>query len=292
MAFPGNMVIAEMLLNLCSLAKKSGHAGIFGGGQGGHRSHIAGSIVGFGVFLLMATAFLACSRPVAAPSSPALPPVAKAVSRMGYSIQVGAFAVPENATRLAEALSRQGLESTCFHGSDGLYRVRFGNFGTREEAMERAKALEEAGVIDVFHVVNPPEPSQSLSGSELVSLRQQLVEMAMAQLGTPYLWGGSTKEGFDCSGLVMAVYRLNGYVLPRNSREQFRAGEPVEKTLLQAGDLVFFATRRPGQVSHVGIYIGEGEFIHAPSRGKRVRKESLSGRYFSERFMGARRYFG
>ena len=85
---------------------------------------------------------------------------------------------------------------------------------------------------------------------------------------------------------------LNGLDLPRNSRDQFRAGTPIKRSALRQGDLVFFATgRRSPRVTHVGIYTGGGRFIHAPGRGKTIRSASLTNGYFKRRFVGARRYF-
>ena len=117
-----------------------------------------------------------------------------------------------------------------------------------------------------------------------------LLQRAMALLGTPYRWGGTSPErGFDCSGLVGYVYRTAlGIDLPRVSRDQARAGERVvDRAAMAAGDLVFFGRR--GRVDHVGIYVGEGKFVHAPSRGKDVTVSSLDGGYWAGRFLQARR---
>ncbi|MDO4905855.1 MAG: C40 family peptidase [Lautropia sp.] len=113
---------------------------------------------------------------------------------------------------------------------------------------------------------------------------------AMAQVGRPYRWGGSAPgEGFDCSGLVQYVYReALGIELPRTSREMSTHGTSVKRDALAPGDLVFFQTsRRPN--SHVGIYIGDGRFVHAPSSGSLVRVESMDKRYWTRRFNGGRR---
>ena len=113
---------------------------------------------------------------------------------------------------------------------------------------------------------------------------------AVRQVGTAYHWGGrSPKTGFDCSGLVAHAFaRAWGLELPHNAHAQSKAGKPVRLTDLRAGDLVFYNTRnRP--FSHVGIYLGDGRFVHAPRRGARVRIESVHTRYWLKRFNGARR---
>lgn len=113
---------------------------------------------------------------------------------------------------------------------------------------------------------------------------------ALASLGIDYKWGGSTRvSGFDCSGLVAHVFKeAYGVSLPRSSTEQSQAGAPVSLENLQLGDLVFFNTqRRPS--SHVGIYVGEQRFVHAPKPGSVVRTENLKARYWAKRFDGARR---
>ena len=113
---------------------------------------------------------------------------------------------------------------------------------------------------------------------------------ALAALGVDYRWGGNSRaQGFDCSGLVQHVYReAYGMEVPRHTLAQSRFGKPIERTSLEIGDLVFYNTlKRP--YSHVGIYLGDGRFIHAPRTGAAVRVEQMSSRYWSARFDGARR---
>ena len=224
------------------------------------------------------------------------PPPAQAqpgVTRLGYTIQVGAFANLDNAVRLADTLQSLGENATYYAASAQesprrLYRVRFGNFPTREAARARAVDLRASGMIQDFYIVAPEEPPlPRTSPKDEDGLRANLVDTAGNYLGVPYLWGGTSDAGFDCSGLAMAVYRLNGLQLPRTSREQFTAGTAVPLGRLRKGDLVFF--RHSGRVSHVGIYVGGDSFIHAPKRGRSISRESLTG-WYRDHFAGGRSY--
>ncbi|ROZ72343.1 C40 family peptidase [Ramlibacter sp. WS9] len=117
-----------------------------------------------------------------------------------------------------------------------------------------------------------------------------LVVTAMGFLGVPYRRGGNSAEtGFDCSGFVRAMYEQTiGLVLPRRANEQAAATQTIDKKDLQPGDLVFFNTMRRA-FSHVGIYVGEGKFIHSPKPGAQVRVEDMGQSYWKQRFDGARR---
>lgn len=109
-------------------------------------------------------------------------------------------------------------------------------------------------------------------------------------LGKPYQWGGSSpRAGFDCSGLAhYAWQQAAGIKLPRTARQMSRAGSKIAKKRLIPGDLVFFNTQRR-RYSHVGIYVGGGRFVHAPSKGKKIRLAKLSNPYWTKRYNGARR---
>lgn len=122
---------------------------------------------------------------------------------------------------------------------------------------------------------------------------QTLLKRALALLGTPYRWGGNSPDrGFDCSGLVGYVFRTAlGIELPRVSRDMANDGEKVDRAALTAGDLVFFS-RRGKRVDHVGIYVGNGQFVHAPRKGKDVMVSDLDTGYWSGRFLQARRVAG
>ena len=139
-------------------------------------------------------------------------------------------------------------------------------------------ALTLAGCTGISPRTKPP-PAQT----------PETVIQALAAAGVPYHRGGqSPASGFDCSGLVAHVFQeAYGIRLPHNARAQSRMGRPVSPNRLQAGDLVFYNTERP--FSHVGIYLGDDRFIHAPKPGASVRVESMRSRYWERRFDGARR---
>lgn len=126
--------------------------------------------------------------------------------------------------------------------------------------------------------------TQSTAAANNVTMR------ALSLVGTPYLYGGNTPEsGFDCSGLVNYVYRdVLNLKLPRTSKQlsQYQ-GPTIEPARLNTGDLVFFGSR--GNVTHVGIYVGDGRFVHAPSTGGTVRLDSLAGVYWRDHYSGAKR---
>jgi hypothetical protein len=211
---------------------------------------------------------------------------------MGYTIQVGAFASLDNAVRLEQLLEARGIDAYYFRHDSGLYKVRFGNHATYQPARAEAEQLQAQGLIDKFFIVFPEDYAAArIKQSGKGDLRTELVKTARQFIGIPYRWGGTTAEnGFDCSGLTMVCYRLNGLNLPRVSRNQFQAGRWVPKAQLRPGDLVFFATKGGKRVTHVGMYIGEGKFIHAPRTGKDVRIEKLSNSFFAKTYVGGRTY--
>ncbi len=212
--------------------------------------------------------------------------------RMRYTIQVGAFSNIDNAVRLTESLQRQGLDAYHFLHSSGLYKVRFENFRLKHSARSRAENLKQAGIIDAFYIVGPEDYTAARDYRDGNSrLREEIVKTARQYIGVPYRWGGeSPQTGFDCSGLTMVVYRINGLDLPRSSRQQWKVGKSIDRRQLKKGDLVFFATDGGNRVSHVGIYAGGNLFLHAPGKNRRIQTSSMSSKYYSSRYLGARSY--
>jgi len=214
------------------------------------------------------------------------------LSKMGYSVQVGAFGQLDNAVRFKQTLQDRGVDAYHFLHESGLYKVRFGNHESYQLARNEAEQLQRQGLIENFFIVVPEHYAVARVAHEGQSgLRDELVTTAQRFLGVPYRWGGEDrKNGFDCSGLTMVSYRLNGLNLPRNSRMQYRAGRHVAQRELQKGDLVFFATKGGKRVTHVGMYVGDNRFIHAPRTGKTIRISNLSSKFWRQTYVGGRTY--
>lgn len=150
---------------------------------------------------------------------------------------------------------------------------------------EDAAAGAPAGV-----AAAPKEANANGDESAMQPLRYRLASMGLGFLGARYRWNGESEQsGFDCSGLVKTLFEKFQIVLPRSSREQFKAGEKVDKKDLEVGDLVFFASR--GKIpSHVGVYLGENQFLHAALKARRVLVSNLTSPWYMKRFLGARRF--
>ena len=138
---------------------------------------------------------------------------------------------------------------------------------------------------------SPPRGGDYVDGSpaEISAQRQQLIHIANAQIGAPYRYGGDQPSGFDCSGLVQFSHARTGIPVPRTTAEQWRTAPPLDRSYLLPGDILFFrlGTWKP---QHVGIYEGNGQFIHAPSSGKRVSRASLDNPYWRNRWIGTRTF--
>lgn len=245
----------------------------------------------------------------------------KGVNRLGHAIQMGAFSEVKNAERFTAMLQAKGIEAFYFRKDNGIYAVRFGDFPSKEKARTAAQRLVKDGLIGSYYIAPPnevvftaPKPARGVSDTRLPSYQTAkppeiheprptskpggerdmgfiAARTAERFIGIPYQWGGDTVvDGLDCSGFVRAVYNLCGVSIPRTSREQYKAGSPVAKADLKDGDLIFFGSSEAA-INHVGIYVGNGKFVHAPKRGEDIKTAAIDESYFERRFVGARRYF-
>lgn len=143
-----------------------------------------------------------------------------------------------------------------------------------------------------YRTTKAPKGRTSRSGgfyAPLPSAGGDMLAFAESYKNTPYRYGAASRSGTDCSGFALQVLRHEGIKMPRTAAEQSRKGQAVSRGSLKAGDLVFFHTSRGSRISHVGIYMGEGKFIHASSGGGKVQVNSLSDGYYNRRFATARR---
>ncbi|WP_342600251.1 NlpC/P60 family protein [Psychrobacillus sp. FSL H8-0483] len=142
------------------------------------------------------------------------------------------------------------------------------------------KLLKKEDAKTVKSYKDVPKPTQA-----------EIVYEAKRFLGLPYLWAGTSALGYDCSGIIYAVYKAHGILIPRDSFYQATKGTPVAKKNLQPGDLVFFAGNGgKGKVYHVGLYIGSGKMLHAPHASSKVKIEAIDAGNFKRNYSGARRY--
>jgi peptidoglycan DL-endopeptidase CwlO len=161
----------------------------------------------------------------------------------------------------------------------------------RERAAAAAAAAAEAAAAQQSAPSPSPAPIEPPSAGPVPpasSVGAQAVQIAMGELGVPYVWGGASPAGFDCSGLTMWVYAQLGIPLGHYTGSQWASGVPVPYDQLAPGDLVFFEP----DIGHVGIYIGNGQFIHAPHTGTVVQISSLSDSWYAAEYQGARRVTG
>lgn len=159
-------------------------------------------------------------------------------------------------------------------------------------APDRLAILALAALLTACASKAPPPPVITSPTPQFSPVADDVLFRALGLVGTPYRWGGNTPDsGFDCSGLIGYVYRdAAGISLPRTTGELISMRTPsVGVNALQSGDLVFFATNGGSQVSHAGIYVGEGRFVHAPRTGGTVRLDSLSNSYWQRSYLSAKR---
>jgi cell wall-associated NlpC family hydrolase len=158
--------------------------------------------------------------------------------------------------------------------------------------IRRGSALLFAGLTGIGLAACAPWPErpEALPYNPAQANRaQEIVRLAGLELGAPYLYGGDSPRGFDCSGLVYYVFRRTGFAVPRTANDQLYASHPVGLQDLRPGDLVFFQIAGNVQM-HVGIYVGKGKFIHAPETGQPVSYARLDNPYWKSRFIGGGRF--
>ena len=197
------------------------------------------------------------------------------------------------------AVSTHAATHTVKHG-DSLYKIA-GKNHTTVEKIQNANGMKKGDVLKLGRVIKVPatrssskNKKKSLSKALLASLSNsnKFTSVAKTKLGKRYVWGASgRKNTYDCSSFTKYVYRKNGISIPRTSINQSKHGKYVKRSNLKKGDLIFFDTskKRKGYVNHVGIYLGNNKFIHASSAKKKVIITSLSKKFYSQRYKGARR---
>ena len=144
----------------------------------------------------------------------------------------------------------------------------------------------------LFSGCSSPVKQRTADGHSYSGNKSELIANAHLLLGTPYRYGGNRPStGFDCSGFVQYAHATVGVHLPRTSRQQYNSAKPIRKNNLRPGDLIFFRINNKRTVSHVGIYLGNGKFIHSPSSGKRVSIARLDNPYWQRHYGSAGRVF-
>ncbi len=198
------------------------------------------------------------------------------------SVMVITPAAPVAASPLSDLLSQTSAD---IGSGNGLLNILLG--------LVLGKLLGNTSANSLLNVAKAPEaktasPAPATLGDSTAT-GEAIIADAQKYMGVPYVWGGETPDGWDCSGFTQYVMKEVGITLPRTAAEQFAIGTPVDKDKLQAGDLVFFTTYKPG-ASHVGFYMGDGKFIQASSAAKQVTISPLDGAYYVAHYIGARRY--
>jgi peptidoglycan DL-endopeptidase CwlO len=196
--------------------------------------------------------------------------------------------VAERARRKASIESQLATRRSLLHSIRGeIARMQAAERARQAELERRARAQAAAATAAapvLATTLSASEPTEAAAATPAPVARYGgAVGIAMQYLGTPYVYGGASPSGFDCSGFIMYVYAQVGVSLPHNAAAQYGYGTPVDRSQLQAGDLVFF-----NGLGHAGIYVGGGSFIHAPHTGDVVKISSMSGWYDST-YVGARR---
>jgi len=221
-------------------------------------------------------------QPPATRPRPALPP-------LRYTIQAGAFKNIDNAVRLTASCSRANWSPT-FHRRIRLLQGAHRQFPFTEEAIDRAEGLKAARIIEeILHHRTGDYAAARLQTAGEPQLRNEIIRTAERFIGVPYKWGGeSTVSGFDCSGLTMVVYQLNGLDLPRTSGEQWAAEGRSREGTFPGGPGLF--RHRAAPPSHTWGSIWAATFFCTPQPRNPIQVASLSSDYYRARYLGARSF--
>jgi len=188
-----------------------------------------------------------------------------------------------------QTVSREEAAVILAHTFDVSYEKTNALFVDKQQAGKAITRAETAVILHKLLYGNPApyDPPKKASRSNQM-IEQRLIKAINAGLGAPYKYGGSSTKGFDCSGFTGFVYGQLGVDLPRDSRSQFRVGEKVSLSEMDKGDLIFFDTGG-GQISHVGIYVGNNKMAHAPSSGGNTRIDDLEWYLSNYKVVGVKR---
>ena len=201
-----------------------------------------------------------------------------------------ATAADDKQAETVEAPAKQEAEPRYYtvRKGDALSRIAR-RFGVTVRALAQANRIRNPDRIKAGQRLTIPTAGAGANQDGAAGRdRDSLVDTALSYRGVPYRYAGMTSRGMDCSGLVARVLRAHGIRAPHNSRELFKLGKRVTRKEMQPGDLVFFRTRGR-TISHVGIYMGDGKFVHASSGGGQVQVDTLDTGYYARRLAGARR---
>jgi cell wall-associated NlpC family hydrolase len=224
---------------------------------------------------------------------------------LALSTTIATPAVPAYAFSVNDLLSQTASSDSSSSGSssssgNGLMNILMGLLlGKLFSNMSSTGSSTSAPTspVSITKVLGLPDLSTSSNtgaatgsaSTQATATGNALIDTAKKYMGVPYVWGGTTTDGFDCSGFTQYVMKQNGITIPRTAAEQYATGTAVDKSNLRVGDLVFFTTYKEG-ASHVGFYMGDGKFIHASSANEQVTISNLGDTYYTEHYIGSRRY--